>query len=312
MNPLTEFAMRWAQTPSDYEVLIARTIPPNWAGKHLPVLSRDGRHTLYTSFHATEPGGRVVRCHNRDCGIENRVWFVKGNMVKMTCQQCSSTCSFKTPTLDNRTLLGSHGLIAVKYPQDQALPTWTIHSGEASVKPQEHGRTVHPKRTTGASMALPVPPPAPSPHHTPPFSNLPKRAMGKYKGIASPPAPSAVVSPSPLLPTPSLPPPSLPPPSRSPSPSTSSSSTAQFIIRTTSHNSQDVSTSSQMQQRTSPLMDLQMVHSQSTLATTMQEATDIAPQLQIIRHTSLAHLTPLEVSTDSRNKRRKMRHEKSK
>ena len=130
-----------------------------------------------------------MRCCNRDCGIESRVWFVKGNTVRMTCQQCRSTCSFKTPTLDNQTLLGSHGLITVNYPQNWALPTWTTHSGEASVKLQEHGRTAHLKRTTGAPMAPPVPPSASSPHHTPPFLNLPKRAMGKYKGIVLPPAP---------------------------------------------------------------------------------------------------------------------------
>ena len=74
MHELNKFVIQWAQTPSDYDILIANTMSVEWAQKHLPVLSQKNQHTLYIGYHVAEPKGEPVLCHRQDCGVENQVW----------------------------------------------------------------------------------------------------------------------------------------------------------------------------------------------------------------------------------------------
>ena len=308
MNPLTDFAVRWAQTPSDFDVLIAKTMFPTWARIHLPVVSRKSKrapfettHTLYNGYHLTEPEGKVIYCHGKECGIENRIWYTRGKTVFIECTACGSTCNFKRVAPDTRSLLGSHGFIATEFPRGQAIKTWTTASEQppkASKQPRGRARIPHWRSAVSTSAT-------PSLHNTPqqcapPFLDMSGRTPGQYRGVASSPIHPTLASPTPSLLPPSLPP-SLPPQSRSPSLSASPSSSAhRLIIKLPSKSSR---------QRLLPGPS-QMERAQSTPAVMVQEDDDPMPELQMVRPSSLADLTPLHSSTDSR-KRRKKTHVRS-
>ena len=126
-NVLSEFATTWVTTPSDYDVLFATTVRHDWARRHRPVLSRgENEHYLYTGFHITEPHGMIVRCHQQACGIEARVYDVKGKTVSFRCKRCKSSCVIDKVILDRSSTLGASSLVRVAYPPDQVKVQWTF------------------------------------------------------------------------------------------------------------------------------------------------------------------------------------------
>lgn len=65
VDALLSFTALWVQTPSDYDVLVAKSFSAEWTRAHEPVISRkgDAGHTLYTRFSVAQPGGMLVLCH---------------------------------------------------------------------------------------------------------------------------------------------------------------------------------------------------------------------------------------------------------
>ena len=239
---LTDFVALWVQTPSDYDVLVARTMRGDWARKHRPVVTRNNVHTLYTGYHVTEPNGEVVVCH-RGCGIESRTWEVKAKEVVITCQMCQSQCTIDKLASNMGTLLGSRLLVKTPYPQRQARTIWSFlgvpgqrktvpskkrkvlagveapaHSDQtmASMRPtitQVHGRTTTAQEQSTSPTTLPLhqashmePEPAPELYHRgrAGISATLQRRLSETPSLSHP-----VITP--------------PPPSLSPSPSPASS-----------------------------------------------------------------------------------------
>lgn len=142
MLQVTGFVMEWVRTQSSYDTIVAKTMPADWASKHLPVLSHGTIHHLYKGFNVLEPNGQAIQCH-RGCGVENRKWEIKATTVKIECRGCDSICHVAKQDLDTSTLLGSRGLIRVNYPIGQASTTW-ISKGNT-----------HPDTSTVASRKRP-------------------------------------------------------------------------------------------------------------------------------------------------------------
>ena len=190
MARLADFVIHWAQTPSDYDVLIAKTMTAEWAQEHLPVLSRGGEHFLYTSYLAIESLGMPVRCPRSACGVENRVWDQLGpGKYLVRCLDCWSTALIKEIVpLDTKTPLGRHELIKVKYPLEQAWIDWRIN-------PKLPGRSMLPSQAPSQPTA-------------------PLQASQDVTGLVPPPHSIALPSPSSVNPSP-------PPPTPSPTPSPS-------------------------------------------------------------------------------------------
>lgn len=130
MTTVTELLIHWAQTPSGYNVLFAWVVWPDWAARHLPVLSQKGKHHLYTAYKSSEPDGQLVICHN-GCGTENRFWVDRPKTVKLVCNTCSSECSV-TRVPQESGVLGSQSLKKVEFPQGQARTTWIYFQQSAS------------------------------------------------------------------------------------------------------------------------------------------------------------------------------------
>jgi len=123
---LLKFTALWVQTPSDYDVLIAKSVPAQWAKIHQPVLSRhgDAGHTLYTKFSLAEPGGKRVVCH-RTC---DQVIFSRqdGKKVRMKCLGCDSRCVVPVVKSDKESFLGSVNITKVRYPPEQYPTEWRL------------------------------------------------------------------------------------------------------------------------------------------------------------------------------------------
>ena len=122
MTTVTQILLCWVQTPSDYDVLFTRTMRPDWALKHLPVLSQRSVYRLYTGYGNIQPNGERVVCHS-GCGVENRSWFVRANDMKIICHKCSLACAFQI-VKPKSGILGSQSLIEVEFPQPQARVSW--------------------------------------------------------------------------------------------------------------------------------------------------------------------------------------------
>ena len=126
MTRLMDFVTQWAQTPSDYDTLIARTFSADWAQEHLPILSQNGVHFMYTGYSNVEPTGLPLFCHNNECSVENQVWEVKKGRAHVQCLSCLSMCTVKLTALDGSTLLGHCQLLKVKFPTGAAVAEWKV------------------------------------------------------------------------------------------------------------------------------------------------------------------------------------------
>lgn len=109
-----DFAISWASTGSDYDALIAKAFPPDWAAVHRPVISRGLEdHTLYIAQSHLEPNGLPILCHlGHDFGRlaphpQSRI------KVIIVCKECGSKC--ETPRVDanGQTVLGHCNLVKV-------------------------------------------------------------------------------------------------------------------------------------------------------------------------------------------------------
>ena len=190
MAKLMDFIVQWAQTPSDYDILIAKTITAEWAQEHLPVLSRDGAHVMYTGYNVVEPDGRPLVCHNTDCGVENRVWEQKRNgKIRLCCLSCRSKCTVDQVALDTTTTLGRRELLKVSFPPPPNAAGWQPDPDEQTPRQQRllAGPPPRMKDLTDPPLAPslsvvppsdaaldPSPPPTtPSPSPSPSFSQPP-------------------------------------------------------------------------------------------------------------------------------------------
>ncbi|KAF9781509.1 hypothetical protein BJ322DRAFT_1022923 [Thelephora terrestris] len=129
---------RQSPTSSDYEVLMAKSVPASWAHRNHPVLSRRGHDpSRYTCFTSTEKL-RVDVASGKDDHILY-TWFdlgqPGGRIVRMP--------AFKTST---ETTLGRVSLVAVAYPQHlYPMPHWDPPNAN--------------NNQAGPSMPMPAPPP---------------------------------------------------------------------------------------------------------------------------------------------------------
>ena len=175
---LLDFAVHWTQTPSDYDVLVAKTMTAEWAQMHLPVLSQGGEHHLYTAYSHIEPEGKPVICHSSGCGVENRVWeMLRPGTCRIRCLECRSTAVAKRiAELDTKTVLGRREFLKVHYPLEPARLQWRYNE----VQTHLDAPIPMPPNTAGVGLApsnnyfvFPSPvsvdpsPPPPTPSTTP-------------------------------------------------------------------------------------------------------------------------------------------------
>ena len=182
---LAEFAVRWIQSPSGFNEIVAATIPADWARAHRLVISRVDQgeqiHTLYTRFLLSEPKGMLVRCHN-NCGQEckNRT---SGNNRRFICMLCGSRTSIRRDDLDTSTVLGRKFLVETPFPQAQYPTQWTLATADDAPTAQKSTAPAHlqvpamtirtislptpssgsavPGPSVASSSQIPLPPPLP-------------------------------------------------------------------------------------------------------------------------------------------------------
>ena len=135
---LLDFIAYWVQTPSSYDAIFSKVIPPQWAQVHQPVLSRHGHiekrftkyqgpepsaplpppppndHILYTKFSFGQPRGLLSPCYKR-CHRGTSSKQV-GNAIHIFCDGCLDDWWVPAYRTGDSTSLG-HGLVAVPYPQ---------------------------------------------------------------------------------------------------------------------------------------------------------------------------------------------------
>ena len=100
-------------------------MPREWITRHLPVISRGAKsHRLYCAASPLEPKGKFLRCPE-GCGNENYTYSTRPRHRKVTCERCSATCIFATPTPDRTTVLGYFNLVTTSFPQEQSKIRWT-------------------------------------------------------------------------------------------------------------------------------------------------------------------------------------------
>ena len=181
---LLDLAAYWVQTPSDYDVLMAKVLNTSWALDHMPVLSMRGHsserfttyttgkppapvpitsipgqddHILFTKFEFGQPGGKLVLCPGR-CEAKMDPKQTKGG-VRCVCEgtECEYKCTIPQFKTDQTTRLGRRGLVAIKYPPEIFHAQWTWGGGD------------NPRPT----LPLPPPPtPSPQPSAPPPSHEI--------------------------------------------------------------------------------------------------------------------------------------------
>lgn len=177
---------------SDYNTLIANTIPSKWAKEHLPVLSRRGHdparyttftwkepprpiptpipcqddHILFTQFSNGQPKGRLIKCHNR---CEQSITTKQtAAAVRITCNACKSKCTVKQFKTDMITVLGRHALVAVRYPQDLYPVQWELPKEPSSAGLAPPDVVVRSASLPGSTCTTPTVTPQQSPPPSPP------------------------------------------------------------------------------------------------------------------------------------------------
>jgi len=140
-DALLKFTALWVQTPSDYDILVAKSFPAQWAAAHQPVFSRYTdpertipEHTLYTRFSLARPGGALVVCH---LSCNQQLFFrQEKEKVKIVCLGCRSRCKVPVVRSDG-SFLGSVDIIKARYPP-QCYPTeWKLASSNPPPEPSK-------------------------------------------------------------------------------------------------------------------------------------------------------------------------------
>ena len=301
MHTLAQFLLLWTRTPSNYDVLISRTMDKEWAACHLPVLSQGGKHTLYTGYHVTQPDGKLVYCPG--CGgVENRVWDNYPNVVKLRCRRCKSECFIPKVLGDEDDLLGSKGLRKLNFPQAKYNATWSFQGSKPSPRTPVVAGTKT-KLLAPSAQRTTIPPSA-SPSTLPPPPSVQHLLQLSYSNSDSANMPSNNSTETPeAMDVDSPPSTTAPSPLSSLSPSPSPASTKALKIHLPRLKKVHVTpplpsnpTSQHAQQAQSWLAPPQMKRSRS--------APEPKPEPRTIP-TSLADITPLEISTDSKKRRKK-------
>ena len=218
MTVLTQFLLLWTRTPSDYDVLISRTMTEQWAACHLPVLTQNDQHTLYTGYHITQPDGQLVICPGCN-GVENRKWVVRKEDVRVQCRLCDSECIVPKVVRDPTGLLGHYGLLKLRFPQEPMKVTWAFRNSQQQVQKEQMSNPPRQQLQAPSSMRALIPPSASRPTLPPPPSGevllrLPQegdKITEEHDPMDVDPIPSTVTTPlSSLSPPPSPTPPDIP------------------------------------------------------------------------------------------------------
>ena len=171
MTHLTEFLVLWTQTPSDYERLISRTFPSDWAASRLPVLSRKGTHVLYTGYQVTQPNGGTLVCPGCEGVWENRGWKVHDKRVRVFCRLCDSTCDIDKVVSDTKDMLEQQGLVKVEFPPERINANWAFPGLRPQPQvPATFGGVKYKKQAPSASCT--DIPPSTSPSVLPPAPSM--------------------------------------------------------------------------------------------------------------------------------------------
>ena len=197
-SPLADLVAAWIQTPSDFDELFASAVRSDWARIHRPVVSRSHhRHVLYTGYHATEPNGELVQCH-QGCGIENRHYDVHNKFVTITCRGCNSECKVVKTTPSLKTSLSSRSLVRTVFPQPTTRAQWTFKDPKGALSVLKKGPPtiltvvppthLAPPPISNRSISLPVEqlPPLPPITPTPPTPVTPAQQALQRPTIALP------------------------------------------------------------------------------------------------------------------------------
>jgi len=133
---LADFAARWVQSPSSYNLLVANQLKRDWVTAHRPVLStKPDTHILYTGFSYLEPRGQFVVCPGGCCDLRYRS---NKNTIRIICDPCRLRCSIHKTVfhVDSATPLGRVSILKVSFPQTQyPTPTWNLEGTEGQTHP---------------------------------------------------------------------------------------------------------------------------------------------------------------------------------
>ena len=302
MHTVGEFLLHWTRTPSSYDVLVSTTITTEWAARHRPVISKNGVHTLYTGFHITQPSGSCVICPGCN-GVENRHWKVFGSGIKVKCFRCQSECFIPRVVCDAQDILERKGVCKTTFPQVRFNADWKFN-GPVPESHRQAATKANRSLLVSPSAMRHIIPPSTSPCIFPPPPTMEQLlqfpppdghpAPGPDNNFAERPEVMDVDSPSSVVIT-------SPPPSHSPSPSPTHVQVESVLkihlphrakIRTPLHPT-TTSTSQQTQQ------------DQLLVAPLPIKRTCSAPEPEINVPTSLADITPLNISTDSKKRRKR-------
>ena len=232
--PLANFALRWVQSNSDYDTIVASAFTPSWASLHRPVLSRlPSTHTLYIGVDPLEPNGQLIRCH-QGCGREFLEHDRQKKLLKVECKFCGSQGEMKPPSILPGTILGRKFLLKVEYPQLPAKMVWKFPSKSGDPqepqkeKFQDTGHQGGPKQHLlsaptsflNSQERAASPHPSTSQRHAGPTLSLPPPIQLHTMSLPPAAGGSSHHSPHPPHPTPQAltPPPPAPPPSSQVSP----------------------------------------------------------------------------------------------
>jgi hypothetical protein len=144
---LVDFAARWAQSPTCYDVIVATTFDAEWAKAHRPVISstRQG-HVLYTRFRLEQPLGQLVLCPGR-CpeGVRSKT---QNDNLRFICIGCNLRCTIHKSIgqLDKSTALGRATFVKTAFPQ--ALYSGTMEWKKQDIKPAPQDTGRHPPSAT--------------------------------------------------------------------------------------------------------------------------------------------------------------------
>ena len=159
---IKKFAVSWACTYSDYDVLIANSFNAAWAWQHRPVLSRGlTSHWLYSGHNYLEPEGLPVACY-----MQHPRMYLQKNVQKDTVSfkclynQCGVVGEIDRFETSRATLLGRTQIVKVAFDPKSRFPRirWT---GQPLV-PRVAESDPTPLPVVNASLIKSSPPPPPA------------------------------------------------------------------------------------------------------------------------------------------------------
>lgn len=186
---VAEFAARWVQSPSGYDFLVASTVPVDWARAHMPVISTDGQHHMYTKFMFEEPWGKFIVCPAGHQG--NFKTNSRATTWRVICKECGARGNVPRVELNSQTPLGRKGIVKAKFPQEQHAVAWVLAPTTETEGTPPRPSCLRPGSTAGVDRA---PSPSTSTTVAPPRKQTPvapvrPRGRGEIAHTASLPAP---------------------------------------------------------------------------------------------------------------------------